>query len=1099
MERGSHKVWMTFTVSLLLLLLAASVLNIQPSAGSVSFHGLEQSAPSSTRAAGDARASTALDDLRYLAIGPSSFGDELAPLIQWKTQKGVKAGFYPLDGETGILNSTPGRDVQEKIRTFIRDMKDKNPYLQWVLLAGDGEVIPSRRIFVNGTAEFGADEDDNYVLSDYYYAGLDGSWDINDNGIFGEEDEQDWYADVYVGRFPASDERELSIMVNRQLGYEKDPPPGAWSSSALLAGSLMDAPNNKDLFDPYKDNAYEVVLEVEEGLPPGVTPFHLLDYPRFEWGGYNRMFDNLNRSSFTAHYEMGYSTVLMACHGDNNGNCTSYKGDGGGSYPYWADYDVYFDYDTANTIENGRRTPLVYISNCDSLNFSETDDTNMERIMTNPNGGAIGIIGATVTTFRGEFRDENSYGNWWLAKEFYRILYGGTPRPGKALYTQKQNYIPYIFSQTSFDPEEFKRIFYIDNLAYNLLGDPEGPIWLDTPGELSIDFPARYYQDNTTFRAEVRDGETGEALPGAVVTLMDPRDGNVYISDITDQSGIVEFNYGPDSLGEVNLTVVKEGYIPSVGRVEVVSQKNLALVGGLGLDPPVPVFGQPLMVSVIVRNDGEVDLDNVLLRMELSAKEGVQRPDKHLEHLGVGEEVEINLSFEPYRGVNTLKAEVHLLSGSMEKSLDDNVLVREVRVNDPIYFGASFPNLVTLEDLRLSEFGELFNLSHYIVDQDSYPEEMTIWAEAVKGNLTPYVSDDGLLEIVPGRDWNGEGILRIYASDGSVTASSDLRVYVESVNDPPSFREWPSSLEALEDVPVSFLVEIVDVDSPDIELSSPDLEDVTFTPVDNSSNHVFNVSFTPTEELVGSSFLVLLASDGGEDPAEVRISLIVRTSNDPPEVTHPEKVTSRIGESIRVPLEIFDPDNDKEIRVGAEGSIVKGYQYSDGYLVVDIESGVSPGTYVMEIWVDDNNTGGNVTFNVEVDIKEKEKENFFAVTVILVILILAVLLIYGAFIRYQETKQKRVLSQVEEEVKAIKPRRRRSKREGRGRGEQQRDRDRQPKKGAISAPPAPSDIEGELARKELPELEEGASLELDDSSLNDMESDLEEVIQELFP
>ena len=38
-----------------------------------------------------------IPDLAYVAVGPSMFENELQPLLDWKTQKGVKAVFFPTD------------------------------------------------------------------------------------------------------------------------------------------------------------------------------------------------------------------------------------------------------------------------------------------------------------------------------------------------------------------------------------------------------------------------------------------------------------------------------------------------------------------------------------------------------------------------------------------------------------------------------------------------------------------------------------------------------------------------------------------------------------------------------------------------------------------------------------------------------------------------------------------------------------------------------------------------------------------------------------------------------------------------------------------
>jgi PKD repeat protein len=125
-------------------------------------------------------------------------------------------------------------DTQCKIRNFIRDA-----YETWdttyVLLGCDGDLgsateqqggyIPARAF---------ADPvyySSNYsIASDLYYACLDGCFDANKNGIFGEigdgfdidpvNGEVDLLAEIVVGRAPVDTKEELSNFIQKTLWYE---------------------------------------------------------------------------------------------------------------------------------------------------------------------------------------------------------------------------------------------------------------------------------------------------------------------------------------------------------------------------------------------------------------------------------------------------------------------------------------------------------------------------------------------------------------------------------------------------------------------------------------------------------------------------------------------------------------------------------------------------------------------------------------------------------------------------------------------------------------------------------------------------------------
>ncbi len=1016
-----------------------------------------------------------INGLEYLAIGPAEFTDIMAPLIEWKTNKGVKAVYMPLYGPEGILepeNEPRGRDKPEQIRSFIYAMwENHEETLKWILLVGDGEIIPMRKTFVNGTYDPGVDNEKNFVLTDYYYADLEGTWDdYSRNDVFGEEGEIEWNPNVYVGRFPASNVEELSIMVDRQLGYEIDPPVGSWARSTLLAGSLMDRPNIRDNIDTtmvdegyndYKDNGYEVVTKVDDLLPDNVTSYILADYPQTQYGGYSQLFDTLNRSTFESYFEMGFSTALLVCHGDSNGNCTEYRGDGGGALPYWLDEESYFDYEMAETIENGRRVPLVYISNCDSLNFSEEDDTNMERLLGNQNGGAIGLIGASTTTYRGEYYDGGSYGNWWLARKFFELLYNVTSHPAQALYMQKAAYENYIWEVRDYTIEEF-RMHRIDNLAYNLLGDPEGPIWLDVPRTFSASLPTPYDQDNNTFRVEVYDEATGLPVEGARITLIDPSDPELYIRENTDERGVAEFILIRESLDPLSITIDHPGYVPLIKEVEVVSYRNVELLPEMILDPAIPCEGQDLNVHLRVRNSGLVDLYNFVVTLNISkvapegrylkTKDDLPRP---IPILKVNQTMDLNFTFPPsylLSGSSIIMAEVsppympsHVL---IESDTTDNVLERMVRVNDPLYFQGTIPNQLLKEDTPLSLDPGTLDLSPYLWDNDDFPEvPIKAWVSDVQGGFDAGIT--GMeLDIIPHTDWNGNGTLNVTASDGSTYDTRTIYVKVGAVNDPPEFFCCPETLTVSEDHTTNFTVILWDIDSESLTLES-NLMDLKIRDHEKITKG-FNISISPDDDLVGESLITFTAYDDEGLNVTYIMRLEVTQTNDPPTFEDIPQVNCTQGSSKLIELEIWDVDLDVDFTIYMEWDKYNHTSNSTSFLY-KVPSDAKPGIYKVQAWVTDEH-GATTTgsFMLLVEAKDDSVLNSYIFAMIVVVMVMIVL--YGAFIKIQEKRQKEVVEQVGTnrplEARAL----------SKETFEEEEDK-------AIAAPPVPTDIEGDIARK----------------------------------
>ncbi len=1048
--------------------------------------------------------------LTYAALGPLMFSDEVQPLLDWKTQKGVKAHFFPFDSEKGYADF-PGRDKQESIRNFLVSLKDQNRDLRWLLLVGDGELLPSRNTYINGSASNGSDDHDNFVLSDYYYSGLNSSWDLNGNNIFGEDiygvmDEYDWLPSLYVGRLPASNEMELEHLVQKQLRYERDPAPGSWSSSTLLVGSLMDRPNvpnnpstpGDEGFDAYKDNAYELVRKVKNDLPGHVLPLELYDYELEVYGGYNQLFDILNRSSFTSHYEMGFSTVLLACHGDSNGNCTNYLGESGGKREYWGDYQDYIDYDTAETITNGEKLPLLYISSCASLNFTETDDTNMERVLRNKNGGAIAIIGASKDTFRGEYRPEenytSSYGNWWQAREFFRLIYGGHPRPGEALYMQKWNYIQHVFTERDYSIEEF-RMFYNNNLAYNLLGDPEGPIWTGVPRKLDVGLPDPLYQDNSTFKASVRDRETGAPVRGAVLTLMDPSDPSVYYVGRSDAAGNFDFEISIDSLRDLRVTVTSDGAIPSVLDLKVASRWNIKIDEKVEYFPDPPTALETMDVAFTIMNMGLSTVNNITLTVTHSRlPEGGDSPPpeiKLISKIGPGQvHIQHYTRFTAFEGTNRLEAVADIIGFPYrEGNYEDNILVVTFQANEKVSVAPNgFPDdITTMEDTPLSELYGNLNISSYIKDLDQYPQKVRTMVEVLSGRVNTTLTDGLVLEVIPEKDWFGNASLRIEATDGPTTAFGTMDIRVLPVNDPPEFLSVPYEIEAREDRPYTFMVSILDVDSEGLELTlSSGAYDLNSTR--DGQVHTFNITFQPDNSLVGENKLTIDVIDASGASASWDINLRVEPTNDPPTVNAPPFLTARSGRTLNIDLDIADQDGDREFLVTATWQFGT-FRGNRSLVSLKVNRSVASGTYPLDIWVDDGGGNGTAHIQVMVEVVKDEAQGSTLIVIVITLVLITALIGYGVLIRVREVKQRAVLEGVGTdsplEAKSISEAVLRDPARGRGR------------ESAITAPPVPPEVEGDLARREM-EVEVPTNTEEMMEPPDELTTDLEEVMDDLL-
>lgn len=138
--------------------------------------------------------------------------------VAWRSSLGVSTGVF-LTGD--IYSEYPGVDNADKVRNFIIDAYQSwatsaTP-LEYVILGGDDEIVPERGAY----GEVGSTVDARMPV-DLYYGCLDGTWNSNNNDVWGEvSDNVDMVPEVHVGRFPAESIGEFNNIF-RKIRYYVD-------------------------------------------------------------------------------------------------------------------------------------------------------------------------------------------------------------------------------------------------------------------------------------------------------------------------------------------------------------------------------------------------------------------------------------------------------------------------------------------------------------------------------------------------------------------------------------------------------------------------------------------------------------------------------------------------------------------------------------------------------------------------------------------------------------------------------------------------------------------------------------------------------------
>lgn len=136
-----------------------------------------------------------------LIIADPDYMDEIQPLADWKIRKGIK---------TTVVGTDVAGTTDTDLKAYISGIYGSNPNLTYVLLVGDHQQVPSHTYGSSGGEQ---------LWSDSYYGQLAGA-------------SNDYYPEVFVGRFPAATSSQVTTMVDRSIQYEKQAT-GDWMTRAI--------------------------------------------------------------------------------------------------------------------------------------------------------------------------------------------------------------------------------------------------------------------------------------------------------------------------------------------------------------------------------------------------------------------------------------------------------------------------------------------------------------------------------------------------------------------------------------------------------------------------------------------------------------------------------------------------------------------------------------------------------------------------------------------------------------------------------------------------------------------------------------------------
>ena len=709
----------------------------------------------------------------YIVVAPEGWRTTLQPLLDWRDRTSIYEVIF-LSLEEANANGE-GHDKAARLKDSIHDVSSDASYNRAILLVGDSEIIPVRWVFTDILQDGNTTNPLNFRWTDdYYNYGVESDWDRDGDLIYGEDGEvldelvRAFYK-IYgeaggpnvrqVGRIPASNELEVERFVNKLLEYERSPPPGDWFNSALFISGLMDVPNDLDNpftpdldggYELFSDNSYESHTKLADLIPDTYSTTWLWDYPFIEGGDWNRSVDTLDHDSTVAAFDLGHSIVAMNGHGWIDGSGLAHY-NGSGYSNYWWDWHTAYDYTDADNAKNGDKLPWVYVAACYVGDVTVAGDRSLERLVMNPDGGAIGIVAGNGENYKGESMANASFGNWFMERNFWSNYF--EHGPGLAMHYTKKAYLSLVSSDEVPHPPLYDAYYIADYLSPNLLGDPLTKVWTDQPEELQVvaieDLPRSSLDDRILIRVTDSDGNSVKDAWVHIRWEGGSSEGH------TDEDGWMGGTVPLDA-GELEIVVTAKNHLPLELKadrpVEFPDMMVTNITWSTGSSPTVwdepPLEGEEVNLKARVETDGRYEYDQVRVRFSVAPTEG--------EFERLIPDVFVPLETDSFRdamytwtplhaGEWTVRVEVDPDGDHPDANASNNVWETTLVVRGPPVW-TSLPDEVTLDCGAAP--GDHIDLLEFVVDPDTPLNELEFSAEQlgdpVEG-VTVHVDDDGRL------------------------------------------------------------------------------------------------------------------------------------------------------------------------------------------------------------------------------------------------------------------------------------------------------------------------------------------------------------------
>lgn len=396
------------------------------------------------------------DPIDYVIITKRSLVSSFEPLLKWKRMKGLYSKIITMED---IESDYEGDGIQLKLKNCLYKLY-RNNGLQYVLLGGDDTVVPVRGCYGDVVAG-NTPTKDLTIPTDLYYAcfGKNFEWDGNNNGIYGETDDNiNLYPDIYVTRLPVRLPEHVTAFVDKLICYEQGL---HWNNNIMMCGNKL----NDDSTNPDIKNAE---VRGDELYSNYIAPY---------WNGIRvKFYDTytdfptgaeyeLDADSLTHQMSLGYSFMDMITHGSQ---CWWILEKGWG-------YTI-----NEGMTQNNCGSTIITTTACLTNAFDESDEGGpadpclSESLIRNSSSGVVAYLGCSRQNW---YHLTYISGSIDLKYEsaFYKKLFSNSMEDknfGKIAALAKS---AMISSSSIYNAERWVQF------GLNPIGDPEMPIYISAP------------------------------------------------------------------------------------------------------------------------------------------------------------------------------------------------------------------------------------------------------------------------------------------------------------------------------------------------------------------------------------------------------------------------------------------------------------------------------------------------------------------------------------------------------------------------------------------------------------------------------------------